>query len=107
MTAIAVFAVCRASWPSARIATRGGSATRAAGVRSEPEEPPGPRREGLIAMGHDLAVHDHVVDPQRIAMRVVVRRHVDDRVRVEHHEIGPRALANDAAVAQPKPRRRE
>src|SRR5438067_3508484 len=102
MTPIAVFAVCRASWPSAMIATRGWSGT---GVRSEAQEPAGPRGERLVAGGHDLAIHDHVIDPRRIAVRVVVRRPVDDPLGIEDHEVGPCALAQDAAIAEPQPRR--
>ena|SRR5438094_6743480 len=100
MTPIAVFAVRRSSCPSARIATRGCSGT---GIAAEAQESARTLGPGLIAMRDDGAVHDDVIDADRIPMRIVVGRGVEDPLRIEHDEVGPRAFAHDAAVAEREP----
>ena len=59
--------------------------------------------EGLAVVRRDAAVHDDVVDAHRIPMRIVVRRGVDDPLRIEDDEIGPCPVADDATVAQLEP----
>ena len=61
---------------------------------------PGRRRAGVRPVVDDeLAVDDHVVDPVRVAARLVVRRVAADGRRVEDHEVGDGAVAERAAVA--------
>src|SRR5262245_60996582 len=70
--------------------------------------PPGSRRRehasrqaaGVLAvLDHEPSVDHHVLDADGIAMRIVEGRLVGDLPGVEHDQVGPRALADLAAIA--------
>jgi hypothetical protein len=62
------------------------------------QEPPVPVARRLAAVEGDPTVHYHVLDPDRVPVRVLVRRPVDHPRWIEHDEVGPRALAHDPAI---------
>src|SRR5438132_10617440 len=129
-TPIAVFAVARANWPSARIATRGapppgprlmppgpgsrprprhalGPGSRAAQVAPEAEEATVPLGRGLAVLDREAAVDDDVLDPDRVPMRIVVRRRIDDACGIEDDQVSASALTHDTPVIEAQPGRGE
>ena len=62
-------------------------------------------RPGMI--DSDLAVDDYPGNASRVLVRLVESCRVPNGGRVEHHQIGPGALGNYAAVGQPEARGRQ
>ena len=72
---------------------------------------PGPRsaRPGRASVMRpsdttSLAVDDHVLHADRVVVRILERRDVVNRRRIEHDDVGGEAGAQDAAIAQPDAR---
>jgi len=50
----------------------------------------------------DDTVHDDGLDADGKLMRIIVRRTVDDRRRIEDHEVRPIVLADQSTVDEPR-----
>src|SRR5262249_8364531 len=63
---------------------------------------------GVLAVLDDkAAVDEHVLDPGRILVGLLICRAVADPAWVEDHEVGPPADRDDAAILEPETPRRE
>ena len=94
--------------PSSRVTRRRARAVALARAgQSDAEADPAPRRRaGVRAVVDDeRAVDDDVLDAGREASAARRTWRRADRRRIEHDEVGDGAVADDAAVAQPEPRR--
>src|SRR5215470_10602264 len=60
----------------------------------------------LPVLDHEPPVDQDVLDPRRIAMRIVVRREIADALRIEDRQVRFRARADHAAIPQAQPTRR-
>src|SRR5439155_24040920 len=69
-------------------------------VRPATQDAPGQRPRVLALVEDDVAVHDHRVDPARIAVRIVVGAALADGGRVEDRQVRPGPLAHDAAIRE-------
>src|SRR4029077_18931668 len=71
--------------------------------RVHPEGAAGESAGGPAVVDDAFAVDDDVADAARLLFGIVERRGVGDRGRFEQHQIGGVALADEAAVGEPKP----
>lgn len=58
------------------------------------------RRRSLAVVDTDLSVDDHVVDPDRMLVRHLESRAIDDCFRIEYRYIRERTGAQNPAIAQ-------
>ena len=65
---------------------------------SPPQRPAGQHPRVLAAVDDDLAIDDHVVDPDRELLWLRPRRRRLDRLGVEHDDVGLEAVPQQAAV---------
>src|SRR6266542_6515642 len=64
------------------------------------EDPPGEGAGVVAGIDYDRAVHDDRRHARGVAVRLVVGREVGDRRRIEHGDVRPRALGEDAAIGE-------
>ena len=92
---------------AARRPARSVPATRPSSSSGAPEQPTaGPTGLPTIGDRHDPVHHD-VVDAGRIAMRLELRRLVDDGPRIEHDDVGECLRPQDTPVNEPDPLSRD
>src|SRR5438067_3453485 len=73
-----------------------------------PKNRPPRFRACVLAILEDLrAVHEHVLHAYSVLMRLVERRAISHRRRIENHDIGEHALLHETAMIQTQIRRRQ
>src|SRR5882762_8282578 len=76
-------------------------------VSWSPEAPAGTRARELAFLQYHLSVHQHVLDADRSLVRLLERRAIDHRRRIEDRDIRVHSRFHEAAIGQSDPLRRE
>src|SRR5260370_8409864 len=70
------------------------------GPPGKAEDPPGERAGVVAAVDHDRAVHHDRRHARGVAVGLVVGCEVGDRRGIEHGDVRPRALTENAAIGE-------
>src|SRR5437773_7856359 len=76
-------------------------------VSRTPEAAARPRARDLAFLKYHLTVDDHVLDADRSLVRLLERRAVDHRRRIEHREVREHPLLDEPAIGEAHPLRGE
>src|SRR6266576_4782516 len=71
--------------------------------RRSPNDAPGLCRRHLSVTHDGHTVYEHVLHANRKLVRLLVRRAIYDRIRIEDHDIGVHSFAELAPVADAEP----
>src|SRR6058998_4211210 len=76
-------------------------------VSRTPQSATGARARELALLQYHLPVHDHVLDADGGLVRLLERRAIDHRRRIEDGDVGVRARLDEPAIRQSHALRRE
>src|SRR5258705_3415839 len=69
-------------------------------VSRTPESTARTRARDLPLLQYHLPVHEHVFDADRSLVRLLERRAIDHRLRIEHGDVGVESRFHEAAIGQ-------